>query len=204
MPNFDASLFEITQISSTVTVDDAVTFFKEHGIFYYADANIAKQVERFGIQPLRDPNFLRELTLEDPRLARILESYEPTYTYVLGPHRGAFYCYSVKPNQDHANQAIVYIWTKRTWLEFFPTSHTGPLRGVSASNGLYQVPYSWYRTKPWIQDEAEKERLKEIPIEMDEGGVLIVHPRMTFAVQEGFAVAYGCRKRDAGDPDTQQ
>ncbi|KAG6992979.1 hypothetical protein FocnCong_v017584 [Fusarium oxysporum f. sp. conglutinans] len=169
MPNFDASLFEITQVSSTVTVDDAVTFFKEHGIFYYADANIAKQVERFGIQPLRDPKFLREFTLEDPRLARILESYEAIDTYVLGPHPGAFYCYSVKPNQGHANQAIVYVWTKRTRLEFFPTSHTGPLQGVSAANGLYQVPYPWCRKKPWIQDEAEKERLKEIPIEMDGG-----------------------------------
>lgn len=204
MPNFDVSLFERTQISSAVTVDDAAAFFREHGIFYCADANIAKEAEKSGIQTLRDPKYLKEFRLRDPRLTRILETYEPSYTYVLGPHRGAFYSCSVKPNEDHANQATVFMWTKPTQLEFFPESHTGPLRGVSASNGLYQIPYSWCRTKPWIKDEAEKERLKEILVEMDGGGVLIVHPRMTFAVQEGFAIAYGCRKRDEGGQDPPQ
>jgi hypothetical protein len=197
MSEFDASLFDTTQISSTVTVDNASVFFQEHGIFYHADQRIEKVVEEMGIQKLREPHSLKELSFEDPRLARILEPYEPTYTYVLGSHRGAFYCHSVKPSEDQANQVLVYIWTKRTRLEFFPLSHAGPLRGVKASNGLYQVPYLWYRTKPWIQDAVAKERLEEIPIEMNNGGVLVVHPRTLFEVEEGFAIGYGCRRRDA-------
>jgi hypothetical protein len=43
----DVSPFEESQISSIVTADDAPTFFKEHGVFYKADAEIGRQARVF-------------------------------------------------------------------------------------------------------------------------------------------------------------
>jgi hypothetical protein len=48
----DDSLFEKTHISSTVSADDATSFFLEHGIFYRADADIGKLVAKLGSKAL--------------------------------------------------------------------------------------------------------------------------------------------------------
>lgn len=139
MSDFNASFFEITQISSTVNVNNTAAFFKKQGIFYSANADIQRAVKTTDISALRHPAALKDLEFNDPvstgrvtatlctdssqRVARILESYEPFETYLLGSRRGAFFAFSVKESSDCQNYAIVYTWTKEKSLEFFPKSH---------------------------------------------------------------------------------
>ena len=61
-PVTDVSLFEESQISSTVTADDAPTFFKEHGVFYKADAEIGRQARVLG----RDSDMRTHMLMKDP------------------------------------------------------------------------------------------------------------------------------------------
>ncbi|KAH7115682.1 hypothetical protein EDB81DRAFT_668895 [Dactylonectria macrodidyma] len=189
------SPFEKTQISSAVTVSDAPAFFERHGIFYFADAAIARRAAELGIPALSEPSSLREFEMKDPRLEKILESYVPQFTYPFGGRTGPHFATALQSASDQANQATVYIFTNRTILEFFPESHIGYLAGSKASNGLYQVPY------PFMKDIR---KLNERVIEMDGGGVLMVHPRVVFGSSDGsFSMAYGC-KRDAKDSSASQ
>ncbi|KAG7122056.1 hypothetical protein HYQ44_002954 [Verticillium longisporum] len=48
--------------------------------------------------------------------------------------------------------------------------------------------------------ELEKRCLEDKKIKWDEGGVLIVHPRLAFSVTKGFAKGYGCRQPPSKDP----
>lgn len=56
------SPFEESQISSTVTADNAPTFFREHGIFYKADADIGRQAKAL----LYDKEMRKALLMKDP------------------------------------------------------------------------------------------------------------------------------------------
>jgi hypothetical protein len=75
MPTFDASLFEENKISPTISVDDAVSFFGNQGIFYSSDSNITKRVEELGIQALREAQSLREFKFGDPVRAVVFASH---------------------------------------------------------------------------------------------------------------------------------
>jgi hypothetical protein len=53
-------LFEDNQVSSSVSADNAATFFQEHGLFYQADTEIGKVVAELDSQGLAwDPKGLK-------------------------------------------------------------------------------------------------------------------------------------------------
>ena len=58
----DVSLFEESQISSTVTADDAPTFFTEHGVFYKADAEMGRYAKVLG----RNSDMRKQMLMKDP------------------------------------------------------------------------------------------------------------------------------------------
>jgi hypothetical protein len=61
--------FEESQISSTVSVEEANDFFYQNGVFYYADATIAKQAAERGFAAhtgREQPNILKEFQIKDP------------------------------------------------------------------------------------------------------------------------------------------
>lgn len=183
--------FDKSQISSTVSVEEANNFFSQNGIFYCADAAIAKQATKIGFAAhMEQPNILKELQINDPRLERILQSYQPSFTYIFGGRKGPYFASSIQQMSDHAALAYVYIFTNPTTLHIFPESHKQPLIGTKAANGLYQIPY------PYLTSLG----LEPSHVEMEEGGILVLHPRSVFGVRsekESFAMAYGCQKIDA-------
>ena len=58
----DVSPFEESQIASIVTADDAPAFFKEHGVFYKADAEIGRQARALE----HNKDMRKELLMKDP------------------------------------------------------------------------------------------------------------------------------------------
>jgi hypothetical protein len=117
--------------------------------------------------------------MKDSRFARILEPFinNPPVPILLGPDPGSFFAFTNNPNQDH--RLIVYIWPGETVLDFFDKSHKGLNKGVPASNGLVQIPYSW------LKDE-DKRNLEEFRVVIKEGGVIIVHLRLALHVEKGL------------------
>jgi hypothetical protein len=60
-PTTEVSPFEESQISSKVNADDAPDFFKEHGVFYMADAEIGRQARALRY----NQKMLKELLMKD-------------------------------------------------------------------------------------------------------------------------------------------
>jgi hypothetical protein len=52
-------------------------------------------------------------------------------------------------------------------FDFFARSHKGFNKGVPASNGLVQIPYSW------LKKDEDKRNLEEFRAVMKEGGVYV-------------------------------
>jgi hypothetical protein len=172
------SPFEESQISSTVTADDAVTFFKEHGIFYKADAEIGRRARELG----SNNALLKEMLMRDSvsmvervlgslltsllRFASILEPFinGASAKIWLGADQGNFFALALHDNHDH--RLVVYIWPGETTFDFFDGSHKGLNKGVPAANGRFQIPYSW------LKDE-DKRNLTEFRGVMKEGGVYV-------------------------------
>ena len=178
----NVSLFEESQISPTVNADDAPTFFKEHGIFYKADAEIGRQARALGC----NSDMRKQMLMKDPvsvseqvlillltsllRLARILEPFinNPPVPIFLGPDQGNFFAFTNKGNQDH--RLIIYFWPAETTFDFFDESHRGFNKGVPASNGYVQIPYSWLKDK-------DKRNLREFRGVLKDGGVYVCSSR---------------------------
>jgi hypothetical protein len=59
---------------------------------------------------------------------------------------------------------VVYVWPGEAVIDFFDKSHHGLNKGVPASNGRDQIPYSWLKDK-------DKRGLQEYRVIMKEGGM---------------------------------
>lgn len=182
----DVSLFEETQISANVTADDAPRFFQQHGVFYQAVPGMEEIKKRLG-NAAQSITGLDMFKITDARLLKILEPYTPTLWFVFGPTQGSFQSFTVA--EETENEAIIYIWGKDTTFEFSYGSHVGELKGVSTSYKLFHVPFVYLR---------EKKKLQEVSVHMEQGGVMIAHPRLCVLVSSGYAIGYACKRKPGG------
>ncbi|KAF5023368.1 hypothetical protein F66182_4571 [Fusarium sp. NRRL 66182] len=177
-------LFEPTCISPDVTKDNALSFYREHGIYYQESSAIGNLAESLGSKALgRDgvTEFM-ELVAKDARAQNIVKPFLGgglRFCFSLGADPGKFYASTMEPNQDH--MVVVYMWHAGTHLEFSHKSQIGVSKGVGSSNGLVHIPYSFLRNV---------KKLEDLPVKMEAGGLLIVHPRLAFAVYKGLAIGY--------------
>lgn len=175
-------LFEDNQVSSSVSADDAATFFQEHGFFYQADTEIGKVVAELDSQGLAwNPEALKyfmPILLRDAvsvtsralcivvyttqRVRQILKPFgnRPSVCYSFGSnYPGHYFASTIEANQDH--RILLYMWSTGSQLEFAVGSHRPPQIGVKAANGMYEVPYKFLK----------KKNLNEIKVRMEGGGV---------------------------------
>jgi len=164
------SVFEEDKISTSVSVDESPAFFREHGIFYQAAAAIGTLISEGGNPDVNLERF-KGVLHDDPRAKRILEPFSnrPALFFAIGSDPGHFFASTVKDNQD--DRPVLYIWGPESRLEFFDRSYIES-KGVWAANGLMEIPYPFLRKKYG----------KEIKIRMEEGGYMIVHPRLAYHV----------------------
>ncbi|CRK44628.1 hypothetical protein BN1723_006221 [Verticillium longisporum] len=188
VPQTVSDIFEETQVSAAVTPEDAIAVFRENGIFYQANADIGRLAAQLRKDPDAGLDAFTPVLAKDPRLYRILAPYREAFSFPLGSDPGVFYALTTAEGQD--GRILVFMWEPKTELEFSHRSPAGELIGVPASNGLFQIPYAYLR----------KRCLEDKKIKWDEGGVLIVHPRLAFSVTKGFAKGYGCRQPPSKDP----
>ncbi|EXL39860.1 hypothetical protein FOCG_17527 [Fusarium oxysporum f. sp. radicis-lycopersici 26381] len=178
----DDTLFHETQISSTITQESALDFYREHGIYYREDAEIGNLAATLGHEALTLKGMadLTSLALKDQRARSIINPFLAgkfmTY-YVLGRDRGKYYAHTTEPDQDH--RIIIYMWPRGTRLEFAHKSHTRTFEGVAAANRLSQIPY------------IQLHGLNEFRINLDIGGMVIMHPRLAFTVEDTQGTATG-------------
>ncbi|KAK4066086.1 hypothetical protein Purlil1_13966 [Purpureocillium lilacinum] len=181
-------LFEESQVSPSVSAEEAPEFFERHGFFYQTDSKIGRLVTTLDNDGAADgPGglaFFKEALLASPRVRKILESYDehPSLWYSLGCDPGHYFASTIDPHQDH--RLVIYVWSPGTRLEFCDGSHIGQLKGVRASNGMAEVPLSFLK----------KRRVSILQVKMEEGGIALVHPRLAFQSTAGFSMAYAVQK----------
>ncbi|EXA30780.1 hypothetical protein FOCG_16334 [Fusarium oxysporum f. sp. radicis-lycopersici 26381] len=178
----DNTLFHETQISSTITLESALDFYREHGIYYQEDAEIGELAATLGREALgpKGVGNLIPLVLKDQRARNIIDPFLAgkfkTY-YVLGRDKGKFFAHTTDPDEDH--RIVIYMWCRGTRLEFAHKSHTKTLEGLGAPNRLLQIPY------------IQLHGLNEFRINLDNGGMVIMHPRLAFTVEDTQGTATG-------------
>ncbi|KAK6843391.1 hypothetical protein PG987_004251 [Apiospora arundinis] len=177
-------IFEKDKVSSKISADEAPKIFQKYGIFYQPDAALARIAKNLGASIGDREGFdqLKNAIFHDQRLKSILEPYSnyllPT-CFPLGADRTYYYAFrttSQTPDPDPEDFVLLYVWHGKTEINLAVGSQTGLFHGVRAANGLYLVPY------PQIQGYYD-----EVHVAMEEGGVLILHPRSAANVTEGFA-----------------
>ncbi|KAF4505961.1 hypothetical protein G6O67_006093 [Ophiocordyceps sinensis] len=166
-PGFDdVSPFEGSQIAASVTSDQAMEFFEILSPFRTSLSN-------------------------DPRLSAILQPFierDPVLAFTLGPDDGSFYSLSKDEAEvDQRHLIVVYMWRPKAKLEFSHGSHIGPTKGVTASNGLVHRPYKHL---------SETKGLRDVEIDLEHGGILVVHRRLAFQVRSSIAVGFVCEKSE--------
>ncbi|RKK97108.1 hypothetical protein BFJ68_g14117 [Fusarium oxysporum] len=179
----DDILFSETQISSIITEESALEFYREHGIYYLEDAEIGKLATTSGREALslKCMADLIALALKDQRARRIIEPFLTgsfKIYYVLGRDKGKYYAHTTGPGPED-NRIVIYMWNRGTRLEFAHKSHTRSFEGVGGANRLIQIPY------------VQLHGLNEFRINLDLGGMVIMHPRLAFTVEETQGTATG-------------
>ncbi|KAI0187151.1 hypothetical protein F4808DRAFT_466440 [Astrocystis sublimbata] len=187
-------LFEEDRISSSVPAAESLRFFQEHGIFYQANAAVGKLVAEFDSQGLAwKPEVLRmymPIIVKDPRLREILEHFDTEHPslcfYLDSDNPKHYFASTIEENEPQDHRALIYVWSAKSRLEIFVGSHKLPSKGVKAANGLWEVPY------PFL---TITKGLKESEACLEEGGVMIVHPRFSFGSTSGCTMAYAVQER---------
>ncbi|RBA11044.1 hypothetical protein FPRO05_14274 [Fusarium proliferatum] len=184
-PSDAAILYGKRQISSSVSAVDAPAFFKEHGVFYQENAEIGRvvaELDKEGVswEPSEVKRFLPILE-NDLRIGQILKSFDTQRRpacWVLGSNYPKHHFAStISEDEDEDHRMAVYMCSTGSELEIFCRSHYLPSAGVPA-----EVPY------PFL---TVIKKLKETEVWMQEGGVMIVHPRFAIGSNKGRAIGYG-------------
>jgi hypothetical protein len=118
------------------------------------------------------------------RLSSVLEPFlarTPSFCFPIGPDPGNFYSLTIDANQDH--RATIYMWRPGSKIEFSHGSHTGPANGLTSSNGRIHRPYV---------NLSETRKLKDVPVNIETGGVMIVHVGLAFQVLDGKGIGFAC------------
>lgn len=182
------SIFQDSEIPSSVTPDDALLFFETHGIFYQELAEAGNLARTLRGQKITTDHMkhLRPILMGDPRLKSVLAPFainDPTLSFTLGSDEGNFYSLAIA---DDDRQAIaVFMWRPGAKLEFSYGSHIGAAIGVVASNRLFHRPYKHL---------SMTRSLKDVNINLNDGGILIVHPRLAFQVKSSVGIGFVCHK----------
>ncbi|KAI1370061.1 hypothetical protein F4677DRAFT_451772 [Hypoxylon crocopeplum] len=153
------SLLEESQISLEITTEDAPEFVQTNGVFYQANAEIGGLVAALHGKALKLEHYDMFKSKFDQRIAKILENYVPTFTFLLGPHEGAFYASTTA--KEEGTRLSVYMWGENTVLEFSFSSHLGEYKGLTGLNGLIAIPYT----------QLTKRGFQDFRVNMKEGGV---------------------------------
>ncbi|RBA18548.1 hypothetical protein FPRO05_10841 [Fusarium proliferatum] len=186
------ALFKSTCISSDITPENALAFYREHGIYYQENATIGSLAKSLGGQALTRDGMSEffKLVEKDERAHRIVQPFlagSLRFWFTLGADPGKFYASTIDTDQD--DKIVIYMWHPATSLEFSHKSHIGANKGAGSSNGLVHIPYSFLK---------HVKKLEEHLVEMETGGLLIVHPRLAFMVSRGLATGYVFQSTQTG------
>lgn len=182
----DVSFFEESQISTDIS--DINSFFETYGVYYQEDAEIGNLATSLTERRITDADFdeLKRLTESNSRLKTVIAPFiknRPDIRYQLGSDKGAFYALTI--GEDVYSKVVIYILKPMSKLQIVLGSHKALLRGVLASNALFQIPYSYLR---------KLKEPKEVSINFEDGGILVVHPRLAISLEDGLAAAFCCRR----------
>ncbi|KAK0370662.1 hypothetical protein CLIM01_11975 [Colletotrichum limetticola] len=191
-------LFGAKEVSKSVTASTSLEFFKEHGLFYTENAAVGGIVDALDQQGLSSSpdsfQFFSGCIIGDDRIQSILRPYlshpNPQVCRSFGSDAGHIFAFSLGPT--HGDRVVVHMWGAGSRVVFYEGSHKKPLKGVLAANGLLEVPLASLR----------KNGCEPIDVQMEKGGIAILHYRHAFEIITGFTSAYGLESPTNNDTGT--
>ncbi|OHE90296.1 hypothetical protein CORC01_14406 [Colletotrichum orchidophilum] len=191
-------IFGAKEVSKSVTASASLEFFREHGLFYTENAAVGGIVDALDQQGLSSSpdsfKFFSGCIIGDERIQSILRPYllhpNPQVCRSFGSDPGHIFAFALGPT--HGDRVVVHMWGAGSRVVFYDSSHKKPLKGVLAANGLLEVPLASLR----------KNGCEPIDVQMDKGGIAILHYRHAFQIKTGFTSAYGLESPTNNDTGT--
>jgi len=187
-------LFEEDQVSPSISAADSPAFLREHGVFYQANGEIGKLVAQLDNEGASwEPSGLKRflpILQSDLRIRRILDQFNTECRpacWIFGSNYPKHYFAStILESEDEDHKIALYVCSAGSQLQIFDRSQHLPAAGVRGANGMYEVPYVFL---------TEFKKLRELELRMEQGGVMIIHPRFAFGSSNGRAIGYGLPER---------
>ncbi|KAH0441705.1 hypothetical protein CcaCcLH18_01965 [Colletotrichum camelliae] len=156
------------------------------------DASIGERVREFQqmgfpIETAEGLEFCRRNVIEDARIRLILETLFPWCSigiyevYRSSPDR--IYAFMTGLNSER-KAAVVRLQSPDSKVVLFDGSHTLPIRGFNASNGLLEMP------------SAPLKVCEQKEINLPDGGFVVHDARVSFRSIQGYSIKFCCATRD--------
>ncbi|KAH6884969.1 hypothetical protein B0T10DRAFT_564386 [Thelonectria olida] len=183
--------FQKSHISTDISAAASVEFFWKFGIFYAENSEIGQLVSELDNEELSEDHLAKykPILSKDERISSILESQSylessPFLIQRLASEPGRFFASTTDDEPD--NRLLLYVCSHGAMLELCQFSHKQKWKGVPTSDGMMQIPYSQIKKRRKIV-----ETLVEVQFNLEQGGVVLVHPRLAIQMKNGFTHIYG-------------
>lgn len=175
-------LSEVLEVPFPISADEAPRIVESHGFFYQANSKIGALVDDlYGKDSQRSATVadFKPMLQEDPRLSKIFDPYSEERLRAIpwGTTPEGYYAWN--PGVDSG--LVFYMVAPGSRFVICVGSHKlklDPKRQVLMDIGLFKIP------------NTPLETYQKLTVDMEEGGVLIVHPGLSHRTA-GFSIAFG-------------
>jgi len=182
-----ADLFESTQVSLLISVDETLQFLEDHGFFYQGDREIGKLVDEvYSKDRARSDDakleHFKPTIQKDSRLSRILNHYPtelPRFRFPWGTTPSGYYNWVPTSDRTADSGLVAYMLGSESQWACRDGSHRLDSNGELLADGTLRVPDAL------LQPYPKKE------IKMEEGGVLLVNLRLAHQAITGRSIMLG-------------
>ncbi|WQF90608.1 hypothetical protein CDEST_15622 [Colletotrichum destructivum] len=178
--------------SASISTADVQEKFTEAAHIAIRDASIGERVREFQqagfpIETAEGLEFCQRNVIEDARIRFILETLFPWCSigiyevYRSNPDR--IYAFMTGLNSER-NAVVVRLQSPGSKVVLFNGSHTLPIKGFNAPNGLLEML------------EAPLKGCKQMEIDLPDGGLVLHDARVSFRSIQGYSIKFACATRE--------
>ncbi|KAI1357260.1 hypothetical protein F5Y08DRAFT_192876 [Xylaria arbuscula] len=185
-------LFELNQVSASVSADSSLSFIEVHGFFYQENATIGRLVDGLYSQSRARSDdtrleYFRDTLQQDSRIQKILSYYLelPRFRFPWGTTPGHDYNWDSRSSPTVGRGLIAYMCGSKSQWHCWDGSHMIESDGELVANGTFELPHVL------LAHYVKRE------VNMEAGGILLVHTRLVHSAKVGRSIMLGFIKNTA-------
>ncbi|KJK74213.1 hypothetical protein H634G_10586 [Metarhizium anisopliae BRIP 53293] len=173
---------------ASLTAEEVRKMFSEKAIYHVEDSNVGQRVEtmqRKGmlLETADGLDFCKQNVFDDMRVRHVLEALFPwsgigIYEAYRQPSEAPSTIYGFMTGLEPLTAVVVQLWGPNSKMVYYDGSHQLQIEGFPLPIGLLEIPYAPLR----------QARCRPVPVEMKEGGIVVLDARLAFRIEGGYAI----------------